>query len=233
VVKSIIKGLLGLLAIRLIDPIEVYFDGPTNTFYPIVSKSGCSSIKVRLIRIYKPDFESRFPEIHRIDPSPITEGNLMRLSFSCFPAFRNFAQGKKMVLVIREPYERFFSCYIDVNKGKNTMYQYPSGLNTIVKVEPNMELPTFLKFVSRTPDYLSDRHFRSQSYFLKGGVENLCQSVKILDLGSYLAEIRGDSVAPKLNVNSERMNEYQLSLLKGSDRFKNRYRADIELYRRL
>ncbi len=73
-----IKGMIGT---RLIDPMEVYYVIDDNIFYPIISKSGCSSIKQDLIRRYNPNFNSKFPEIHQVDPAIETNGKVIRKYF--------------------------------------------------------------------------------------------------------------------------------------------------------
>src|SRR5690554_6340609 len=130
--KSILKGIAGLFGFSLLDPIEVFFIPETNTFYPSISKSGCSSIKLMLIRRYKPDFKSEFPDIHGVDPAKITENKIQRLYFKTQSAYTKWTHGKHMVFVIREPVSRFYSCYFDVKTGKNKMYRHPSNLNWIM-----------------------------------------------------------------------------------------------------
>ncbi len=233
-VKSLIKGLLGLFRLRLIDPYEVFFDVPSHTFYPIVSKSGCTSLKKFLIEKYHPNSGLGFPEIHQIDPSGLTNGNLERHIFYTKSAYLRFSSHKQMNLTIRNPAMRFFSCYTDLKKEKNTLYEHPSGLDWLVKTNRNDTIETFLKRVCATPDYLADRHFRSQTFYFPKNFERHLKGFKI--------EILKDSDSPwrtnnhilhgdiKLNTNPEKATETDIDYIRNNKGFQKRYKRDIELF---
>lgn len=233
-IKSLIKGILGVFRLRLIDPYEVFFDIPSNTFYPIVSKSGCTSVKNFLIRQYDADSQLSFPEIHKIDPSKLTGGKLERYMFYSKSAYLRFSHGKHMRLIIRNPVTRFFSCYTDVNKGKNTLYEHPSGLDWLVKTHRNDSVETFIKQVCRTPDYLSDRHFRSQAFYFPKNFERHLKGYEIVDLEGHGSPFKSGAAnsddAVKLNTNVEKATEKNIAYLQNHKGFQNRYKRDIELF---
>lgn len=232
---SVIKGLAGLTGISLIDPIEVFFISETNTFYPIISKSGCSSIKLMLIRRYKPDYESVFPGIHAIDPSLITENKIRRLYFKTRSAYAKWTKGKNMVFVMREPVSRFYSCYVDVKTGKNTMYQHPSNLDWLMdsKFPVNINFEDFANNVISMPDYLSDRHFRSQCFYLSEKVRNNLASLNAFSLRAYMNqnnEKKGEPVAVRLNTNNSSIPSELKANLISNPAFNKRFEQDFVFF---
>lgn len=233
--KSILKGFAGLTGVSLIDPIEVYYIPETNTFYPIISKSGCSSIKLMLIRRYKPDYENVFPGIHAVDPALITGNKVKRLFFKTPSAYAKWTHGKNMVFVMREPISRFYSCYFDVKTGKNTMYEHPSNLDWLMasKFSKNMSFEDFTKNVISIPDSLSDRHFRSQCFYLSEKVKNSLASLEAYTLKAYMTQIgdkKGEPTAVKLNANNTSIpSELKTKLISNSN-FQKRFQQDFVFF---
>lgn len=233
--KSILKGLAGLTGISLIDPIEVFFIPKTNTFYPIISKSGCSSIKLMLIRRYKPDYENVFPGIHAIDPAVITGNKLQRLYFKTTSAYAKWTDGKNMVFVMREPVSRFYSCYFDVKTGKNIMYEHPSNLDWLMtsRFIENMSFADFTKNVIAIPDHLSDRHFRSQCFYLSEKVKTNLASLEAYTLKAFMSgtsEKDGEPVAVKLNTNNTSITSELKSELIANRSFQKRFKQDFVFF---
>jgi hypothetical protein len=217
----------GMLGTRLIDPIEVYYLKEDNVFYPIISKSGCSSIKLNVIRKYNPEFTSKFPEIHQVDPALETDGKVIRIYFYNFKAYRAFSKNKKACLVIRNPYERIYSCFLDVEKGKNIMYKYPSGLTDFFGIKSDISFEKFVRKVIKLPDYLSDRHFRSQSFYLQKGVRESLSEVDIILLENYNKK---EEEGVKLNTNNKRIPQEILQTLTSNTAFQKRFYTDLQLY---
>lgn len=233
--KSVAKGIAGLIGISLIDPIEVYFIPETNTFYPIISKSGCSSIKLMLIRRYKPDYESVFPGIHAIDPALITSNKLHRLYFKTTSAYAKWTQGKNMVFIMREPISRFYSCFYDVKTGKNKMYEHPSNLDWLMasKFSENMHFEDFTKNVISIPDYLSDRHFRSQSFYLNDRVKENLARLETYTLKEYMTQIsdkKGERNVARLNTNNASITPELKNELSGNRAFQKRFKQDFVFF---
>ena len=237
-VKSILKGAAGVAGVSLIDPIEVYYLPNENTFYPIISKSGCSSIKLMLIRRFEPDYQNAFPGIHQANPSKITGGKLERLYFRTQKAYSKWAKGKKMIFVMREPISRIYSCYLDVISNKNTMYLYPSGLDWYFKFTSDLTFEQFLMKVCSTPDYLSDRHFRSQSFYISDTVKSSLKSLEALSLKEYMSKSldkneTGKKGSVKLNTNNSSIPEVLKEKLLQSTEFNERFKTDLLLFERI
>ena len=233
--KSILKGLAGLTGISLIDPIQVFYIPATNTFYPIISKSGCSSIKLMLIRRYKPDYENVFPGIHAIDPAMITEKKLQRLYFKTTSAYAKWTIGKNMVFVMREPVSRFYSCYFDVKTVKNTMYEHPSNLDWMMasKFSLGLSFTDFTKSVISIPDYLSDRHFRSQCFYLSEKVKNNLASLEAYSLKAYMTQIteeKGEGNVARLNTNNTSISVELKNELIANPAFQKRFKQDFVFF---
>lgn len=221
------KALLGLFRFRLIEPIEVFYLKDTDTFYPIISKSGCSSIKVTLIRQYNKKFVSNFPEIHQIDPTKVTNNKVERFVFYNSKSYLNFSKGKNICLILRDPYARFYSCYQDIIKEKNIMHNLSVGLHKI----KNFSYDNFLSIIFFIPDYLSDRHFRSQSFYFSKKVQKAVQKSTIMILEDYLYKnTSSDDIPVKINANNWVIPHKILLKLKNSGKFQKRYQSDILLF---
>jgi len=224
---TLYKFLKGMIGARLIDPIEVYYIKDENVFYPIISKSGCSTIKLDLIRRYNPTFNSKFPEIHQVNPEDETNGKIIRKYFYSFKKYRKFSNNKKACLVIRNPYERIYSCFLDVEKGKNIMFEDPSGLTNFFGIKSGITFDNFLNKVIKLPDHLSDRHFRSQSFCLQRGIQEVLSNVEIILLENYNKK---DEEGVKLNTNNKKIPQEVLLALQDNKSFKKRFSRDLQLY---
>jgi hypothetical protein len=130
-------------------------------------------------------------------------------------------------MVIRNPYERIYSCFLDVEKGKNIMYEDPSGLTNFFGIKSQITFEKFIDKVVGLPDYLSDRHFRSQSFCLpKRGKETL-DNIDIVLLENYN---RKNDESVVLNTNNKKLPKEVLQALKDNTSFSKRFQKDIQLY---
>lgn len=226
--------ILGLAKIKLIDPIEVFYLVAEQTVIPIISKSGNSSIKLASIKRFNPMFTADFPGIHLLDPSSVTQGEIERLFFYSEKAYFKFCKNKKIKFIIRDPFDRFFSCFNGVVSGRNVLYRHPSGLEGVLGVSEDIDWLGFIKFVCNMPDYLSDRHFRSQSFYLPKNPKEI--DVEIIEMVDYLKVIRvqlGMNEAIKINAGNGRIPLDKIAELKRNPAFLNRYSLDIFLYERI
>jgi len=224
---TITKFIKGILGTRLIDPIEVYYLNNENVFYPIISKSGCSTVKLTLIQKYNNSFYSKFPEIHNIDPKIFTDGKVERLYFKNFKKYLDFCSGKKICMVIRNPYDRIYSCFLDVKKEKNIMYYDPNKLHKIFRINNNVTFKKFLSKVILIPDYLSDRHFRSQTFYFNEKVVNKVNDEEIVLIENFNITDKSTNI---LNANDKGIPSEVLDYLKSNKKFSNRFKEDIKLY---
>src|SRR5690554_2395362 len=236
--KSIVKGLAGIAGISLIDPIEVFFVPETNTFYPIISKSGCSSIKLMLIRNYKPDYVNVFPGIHAVNPAKITDNQVKRMFFKTSAAYEKWTRAKNMVFVMRDPVSRFYSCYYDVKTGKNIMYEHPSNLDWLMagKFRRNMPFEDFTKNVISIPDRLSDRHFRSQSFYLSEKVKRNLASLQYYTLKEFMLKYNATnekSEPVRLNTNNTTISSDLKAMLIDNPKFQKRFKPDFVLFKKI
>lgn len=235
-IKRLGKAVLGITGLRLLDWVEVFYLPEDEIFVPIISKSGCSTIKEALIRKFNPSFESTFPEIHQIDPERETNGKVLRLKFYQYSKYTKFSRGKEMHLVLRDPANRFISCYKDIVSGKNIMYEHPSELYIWLPFATDMSFSTFSKRVYNTPDYLSDRHFRSQSYYLNGRVKENLADLKIYKLSDFMKSsdlIPRDYKETKRKLNQSKANQAihpDSEKLRSDRNFRKRYARDLYLF---
>lgn len=233
--KSLLKAGAGYAGIRLIDPIEVYFMPKENTFYPIISKSGCTSIKAMLIQKYNPDYENTFPGIHQVNPAKITDNAVQRIYFKTKRSYLEWSKGKIMVFVMRDPLSRIYSCYLDVTTGKNTMYKFPSGLSWVYNYSTDLSFDDFIRKVCATPDRFSDRHFRSQSFFISDAVRTGLASLETFTLKEYMSNASPNSESEenqsvKLNANKSSISDELRTKLIQNEEFNERFKTDLHLY---
>ena len=234
--KRLGKGVLGLTGLRLLDWIEVFYLPDDGVIIPIISKSGCSTIKEALICKFKPGFESAFPEIHQIDPAKETNGKVQRLKFYQCSKYIKFAEGKEMHLIMRDPAKRLISCYMDIVTSKNIMYEHPSELYHWMPFGPNMTFSNFSKRVYKTPDYLSDRHFRTQSFCLNESVSRNLLNLEIHKLSEFIKS--SDLIPESYRTSKRRLNpsvKNDLTSptseeLSANSEFRKRYARDIYLF---
>jgi len=238
-IKRLGKGVLGLTGLRLIDWVEVFYLPEEEIFVPIISKSGCSTIKEALIKNFNPSFESEFPNIHKVDPSVETDGKVVRLLFYRYTTYAKFASGKEMHLVLRDPAERFISCYKDMVSGNNEMYEHPSNLSQWLPFKRNLSFEEFSKRVYRTPDYLSDRHFRSQTFYLNDKITDKLSSLKLFSLSGFIKTstiISSDYKKSKRKLNESKPVKVvhpEPEELNSAPPFRKRYARDIYFYGQL
>lgn len=223
------------MGIQIIDPIEVYYLPGEDTFYPIISKSGCSSIKLMLIRRFAPDFESKFPHIHHINPAKHTDNKVQRLTFHRMSQYEKWAAGKKMIFVMRDPLARTYSCFLDVQTDKNTMYKFPSGLNWIIRFKQTMPFDQFLQKVCSLSDRMSDRHFRSQSFYINRRIQNTLENIEMYTLPEFMKMHKNDtsnssSKAARINTNPTSISAELRAELNNDPDFRDRYATDLRLY---
>jgi len=221
----------------LIDPLEVFYDVERKILYPIISKSGNSTIKLRLIQQWNPDYTGQFPEIHREDPSLLTKGKVQRLFFYRMHHYVEFSRNKSILLFIRNPYERFYSLFLGIQSKRNILYKDPAGMHGMVRISEETGWSSLLRFVALLPDNLADKHFRRQTFFLGKEVEAVAKSIQIQRLEN-LDDVfpLKDSVQGKgkrLNVSHSRIPTNLRKELKSHHGFQRRYAKDIMIYEEL
>lgn len=235
--NTLYKLIKSWFGIRLIDPLEVFYDVEKNRIYPIISKSGNSTVKLKIIQQWNPEFIGAFPEIHRKDPSLLTEGKVRRLFFYQKRSYVEFCRNKSILLFIRNPYERFYSLFMGVKSKRNILYKDPAGMQGFVRVSEKTSLPSLLKFVVFVPDNLADKHFRRQTIFLDDKVEKVADSIKIQLLESlddaFHVEGGGQGKSERLNIGQSRIPSSLREELKRHAGFQRRYSKDIRIYEEL
>ena len=105
---------------------------------------------------------------------------------------------------VRNPYERIYSCY----KNKIEDVRASGGRNIFEKhgIDLDITFEAFVQKIATLPDHKSDRHFRSQAWFLThegrlipafvGKLENMMNDWQILQEGYGIAP------PPQINVSS-------------------------------
>jgi len=131
---------------------------------------------------------------------------------------------------VRNPYERIFSCY----KNKIEDARTAGGRNIFEKhgISFNISFEEFVRKIALLPDHKSDRHFRSQAWFLTregvllpsyvGKLESMSEDWIVLE------DRFGIMPPPQINVSSDKplpemSNEIKKLIFK-------RYEEDFELF---
>jgi len=161
---------------------------------------------------------------------------LLRLFFYQYENYSRFVRGKEMHLVLRNPAERFISCFKDVATGKNIMYRHPSEIYRWMPFKKGMSFEAFSSQVYKTPDYISDRHFRTQCFCLNQKVSEQLSELKVYSLSQF---IKSSPLIPvdyskskrKLNKSSAvDINHPVPDELNSDPRFRRKYARDIHFY---
>jgi len=116
--------------------------------YIDISKNASTSIKFSLLTLLKSKKIDEI-EIHKL----YKKNSKNKLNSNEIENYFKF-------IVIRNPFDRLVSCYVDkiLNKKKlNYHYRYYFNL-----LKPNTSFETFAKKICKIPEFLSERHFSSQ-----------------------------------------------------------------------
>lgn len=219
---------------RLVDPIEIFYEPLEGNVFPIISKSGNSSVKLKLIRKYNENFNSKFPEIHEVDPYDVTKFQLKRLFFYSLRDYSSFCEGKNVVIVVRNPYKRFYSLFLSIKSSRNHLYRYPAGMERFFNFNASMSFDNFTRKIVRIPDAIADRHFRSQSFYLCEDIKLKAHSFEVVEMKSFLGnenDFNGQSESIHLNRSKQELPVGIYDRLRSNPDFLRRYKADFELYR--
>ena len=148
-----------LLVYKKLDPIEFYVSEPNKLIYIENAKVGCSTIKAAMF----PGLKSQGMDIHEY-LRPLARYNL-----------KGMDKDYTVFTVVRNPLDRIVSCFTDKvkrsaeDKGEKSIFDlffYKLVFFIFSGKKYRGENTTFEDFVyiiSRVPDWISDRHFRSQS----------------------------------------------------------------------
>ena len=133
---------------------------------------------------------------------------------------------------MRNPISRFYSCFKDVASAKNTMYEHPSNLDWLMKSKfyKNMSFDEFTKNVIAIPDYLSDRHFRSQQFYLPEKVYQNLNSLQLYRLNHFMQNTPETLEAAHLNVSNSKIPSELENKLRSDNRFLKRFERDFVLF---
>ena len=220
---------------ELMDPIEVFYLPGTNTIYPIISKAGCSSLKLILLRRFLPDFYSPFPNIHWTDPAEVTSGCVQRLWFDSPKTYQKFCAGKDIVLIIRDPYQRLYSAYQGYQSGANPYYTDHPTFGRILGFTAPQSLRHYRNLCCSIPDRFADRHFRSQCFYLPQDRTNVASvTIETIETFDNRASNNQQNSCKRvvLNESGNKPGAEDLSVIQ-SDIFRRRYRHDLNLFAHL
>lgn len=112
------------------------------------------------------------------------------------------------------------------------MYEHPSNLDWYMKSKfaKGLSFSAFTKSVLSIPDYLSDRHFRSQTFYLSAEVKRNLSGLKTFTLNQFMNNESGELKAEQLNVSHSKIpSDLEAELLSNQD-FLKRFQQDFVLF---
>ena len=147
-----------------------------------LSKNACTSIAIRLAELLELPKREDFPLfIHQKKHYPFVEATEDELR-TTYQDYLRFA-------IIRNPWERLVSCYVDKIFPKNDQNEYFLNINP--QFHKGMPFEDFVEAVAQTPDRQADAHFCGQLYWLSDLQGNLPVDylASMDDLETHLLEI--------------------------------------------
>ncbi|KZX51319.1 hypothetical protein A3709_10905 [Halioglobus sp. HI00S01] len=242
IAKKVRRQLLDSVLARVfadyhLDPLEVFYHKDNDLVLPIISKSGCTSLKDSFIRSVVPGFDKPFDLIHKIDPKVETNGAIERLFFDTVSGYKRFCEGKNVRIVVRHPEARLFSAFTDHVVGKNPVYKWNIVERTLCGICEQTDYPSFTSRVSRISPNLCDRHFKPQSVFLMSNPE-VTRTYGVLKLEGLVDSWKIDPILASLpsprimNKNAYDVNDGGYELLGESEwsELAKLYLEDFSLY---
>ncbi len=147
-------------------PTEYMVSSEFGLIYVPIPKVACTAVKEALFYGGKlADDHEQYMEVHRKAKKLTTY------------SIKNDHRKWPVLAVVRNPFERLVSCYLDKVKKPvqhNGRYYFDSRYAQIflqkksgMRIHHEMSFEDFVTMVSRIPDWLADGHFRSQAHFLK------------------------------------------------------------------
>lgn len=205
-VRTVLRGELDSPDYIVLDEKEVIFAS--------VAKSACSSIKTAIYG--KPPDGI---QIHQ-HTSHLSQRRIPRKKSSYF----TFA-------IVRNPYERLASCYrAKFNKEDESQFMFKNYLFGYLKNDDTFD--EFVRKVSKIPDRICDRHFKSQHKLVFASGEELDYIGKFENLPTDFDEIRnkyGFDHLPLLNKSTGKT-AVDLFSEKSRKLAKKRYKRDFEMF---
>lgn len=136
-----------------LDPVEYLALDDKKLLYIVISKVACTSIKATIGKNYGiQSNESRGLDIH-------TKKEWNRIFGKLNKPYSDYFK----FTFVRNPFSRLVSCYNDrvITKTPDHSYHFKSYP---ISIPPNISFSDFIHRIVNIPDYLADRHFKSQSY---------------------------------------------------------------------
>lgn len=199
---------------RELDSPDLIILDEEEVVFVSVAKSACSSIKASITE-NPPDGTTVHDHISHLSNRriPVSKRSYFVFTF------------------VRDPYERLTSCYRSkFNKQNESEFIYSHYLFGYLKNDDTFE--EFLRKVSKIPDFLSDRHFKSQHYIIFSHGNKIDYIGKVENLDSDYEDIRQRYGFSELTVRNKSQGKSANELFTTESRkmVYKRYKKDFEVF---
>ena len=146
------RRLPALLQYGEADPATYLVFDDRASAYLVMSKVACTSIRLAIGKAYA---------IHVHRPMLIHDASLWNIQKG---QLKGSAAAHHSFTFVRNPFERLVSCYRDrvLYDGPTETLRRPYFSNYAYRIPANITFAEFVRIVARIPDWLADRHFKSQ-----------------------------------------------------------------------
>jgi len=198
---------------RNLDSSDFFILDERKLVYASVAKSACSSIKTSMVGEFPGDRSIHYNTQH-LSHKRIPRSKKPYFSFT----------------YVRNPYDRLISCYKDKFVKKRGSFIYANYLFGYLSTDDSFE--DFVRKVTRLPDFLCDRHFKSQSGIVFSRGARMDHIGRIEDLPGDFEDIRTRYGFAELGIlnRSRQPGDEALLTEEVREMVYNRYRKDFEAF---
>jgi len=206
-IKSVKRyELRNLVRYGMIDPVEYYIFKDRKLIYIVNPKAACTSIKSIIAKSYNFQPERNFDlHLRRNWQAEIAsfDWNMGKLD----DAYKDYFK----FTFVRNPLDRLYSCFQNKVLGIGEEVPLEYFTRRLFDLSKYREFDQFVDRVSKLPDYLSDRHFRSQFSLFEGNkIDFIGKMENIEEDWNFIAKKFDFETLPNKN-KSERHKSIQFS----------------------
>jgi len=208
-----LRDLGSIIIYRNLDSSDFFILDEEELVFASVAKSACSSIKNSMVGEHPKDRSIHYHTRH-LSHKKIPRSKKSYHSFT----------------YVRNPYERLISCYKDKFVKQRENFMYKNYLFGYLDRDDSFE--EFVRKISKLPDFLCDRHFKTQYSIIYSKGARIDHIGRIEDLPGDYEEIRKKHDFGELNIFNRSTSESDKQLLTESvkEMICERFKKDFETF---